>query len=362
MKVTMKQTILLTGASGAIGRETLRELVKRKDRYTIRALDLRHDRSEKVLTPFAGDAELCWGDLTEPASFEAYTEDVDVVIHLAAIIPPLADRQPELAERVNVHGTRHLIEALQQHAPHAFLFYASSVSVYGDRVRDPWIKVTDPLQPSLGDEYARTKVQAEQLITQSGLAWSIMRLTGVLSPSVSLDPLFFHMPLDTSFEIATTRDTGRAFALAVEHIAELQGRIFNLAGGEQCRIKYRDLIDRSFQITGLGRLDFPPEAFATRNFHCGYFADSDALEDILHFRQDSLEDYFEWNRQHMSLFQKALTRILRKPIKRQMLDQSEPYRALRTGDAGLIERFFGEALQTNDSDAAPPTTESDALN
>ena len=57
--------------------------------------------------------------------------------------------------------------------------------------------------------------------------------------------------------------------------------------------------------------------------------------------RDTLEDYFEWSRRHTPALQKTLTAILRRPIKRQMLDQSEPYRALCTGDAALIERFFG---------------------
>jgi nucleoside-diphosphate-sugar epimerase len=336
----MKKTILLTGAAGAIGLETLRELARRKDQYTIRVLEVRNKRTEKILQPFSSEVEICWGDLTDRTSFEARVAGVAAVIHLAAIIPPLADYQPALAERVNVQGTQNLIEVLQQYAPHAFFLYTSSVSVYGDRVTSPWIHVTDPLCPSEGDYYAVTKIRAEQLVRASGSVWSIIRLTGIFNPQQKLDPLFFHMPLNTCIEMATTRDTGYALAQAVEHVPELQGRTFNLGGGAACRVVYRDLLNGCFARTGLGEMDFPPEAFAEQNFHCGYFADSDELERILHFQRDSFEDYLDWYTQHLSPTRKRLATWLRRVIKQQLLQRSEPYQALRQRDEKLIQRFF----------------------
>lgn len=339
----MKKIILLTGAAGSIGQETLRELVRRQEQYTIRALEIRNKRTEKTLRPFSNEVGIQWGDLTDRASLDACVEGVDAVIHLGAIIPPLADRQPALAERVNVQGTQNLIETVQQRAPHAFFLYSSSISVYGDRVANPLIHVTDPLCPSEGDYYAVTKIKAEQLLKASGLTWSIFRLTGVFNAQQNFDPLFFHMPLETRLEIATTRDTGYALVQALEHVPELQGRTFNLGGGPQCRVIYRDLVNESFARSGLGALDFPAEAFADQNFHCGYYADSDELESILHFQRDSLEDYWKWYDQNVSPARRRLALWLRRPIKQQLLRQSEPYRALQQRDEGLIQRFFRRA-------------------
>jgi nucleoside-diphosphate-sugar epimerase len=336
----MKKTILLTGAAGAIGLETLRELARRNDHYTVRAVEVRNKRTEKILRPFQDEVEICWGDLTDQASFEAQVIDVDAVIHLAAIIPPLADHQPALAERVNVQGTQNLMEAVEQHAPRAFFLYTSSISVYGDRVANPWIHVTDPLCPSEGDYYAVTKIRAEQLVRESGLAWSIFRLTGIFNPQQTIDPLFFHMPLDTCIEMATTRDTGYALAQALEEQDELQGRTFNLGGGAACRVVYRNLLNGCFARTGLGEMDFPPEAFAEQNFHCGYFADSDELECILHFQRDSFADYLDWYTEHLPPLRKPLATWLRGVIKPQLLRQSDPYRALQQRDEKLMRRFF----------------------
>lgn len=336
----MKKIVLLTGAAGAVGLETLQELIRRRDRYAIRVVEVRNPRTEKALRPFRQAVETCWVDLTDRTAVEACVKGVEKVIHLAAIIPPLADRQPALAERVNVQGTHNLIAALQQSAPEAFLLYSSSVSVYGDRVKNPWIKVTDLLRPSEGDYYAVTKIKAEQIIQSSGLRWSIFRLTGIFNPRQKLDPLFFHMPLETCIEMATTRDTGYALAQALDHGAELQGRIFNLGGGEKCRIIYRDLLEGCFAATGLGGLDFPPEAFADHNFHCGYFLDSAELEQVLHFQHDSFDDYLSNYARQVPLLQRWLTWTLRPTIKRYLLRKSDPYQALRRRDRKMMQRFF----------------------
>jgi nucleoside-diphosphate-sugar epimerase len=342
----MKKTILLTGAAGAVGQEALRELVRRKDRYAVRVVEVRSPRTEKTLRPFRHDADICWVDLTDRAAVDACVHDIDVVIHLAAIIPPLADQHPALAERVNVQGTQNLIEALQQHAPDAFFLYSSSVSVYGDRVKNPWIKVTDLLRPSEGDYYAVTKIKAEQIVKASGLQWSIFRFTAIFSPRQKIDPLLFHMPLDTCIEMATTRDTGYALVEALEHSGELQGRTFNLAGGEKCRATYRDLLQGCFAAAGLSDIDFPAEAFAERNFHCGYFLDSDELERVLHFQRDSFDDYLAWYEQSVPSAQRWISGLLRRPIKQYLLRRSDPYRALQQHDRKLIQRFFRNAKPT----------------
>ena len=338
----MKKTVLVTGASGSIGSATLAELLKHPAQFDIRVLDVKTNRSQQILKPHSRDVELIWGDLRVPGSFDEAARGVEAVIHLAAIIPPLADRQPALAEAVNVQGTANLIETLQRCAPDAFLLYSSSVSVYGDRVTTPWITVTDPLRPSDGDYYAVTKIKAEELVQRSGLAWSIFRLTGIFGPTSSYDPLLFHMPLDTHLEFATTRDTGRALVRALDQAAPLIGRVSNLGGGARCRVIYRDFVERSFKQAGLGRLDFPHGAFAERNFHCGYFADSADLENRLHFQRDSLESYLAWQAQFVSPLQRRLTSGFRTIIKRQLLTRSEPYQALKERDRHLLRRFFGE--------------------
>ncbi|MCK5840337.1 MAG: NAD(P)-dependent oxidoreductase, partial [Bacteroidales bacterium] len=93
-------------------------------------------------------------------------------------------------------------------------------------------------------------------------------------------------------------------------------------------------------IFGLGKLDFPENAFAEKNFHCGNYVDGDNLENIIHFRHDTIKDYFYRLEQTNSLFKKTLAQLFKKPIQKWLLKQSEPLNALKKNDTALINRFF----------------------
>ena len=333
-----KTRVLVTGAAGAIGREVVAELGRRVERFDVRALALPKRAARARLRPFEGCAELLWGDVRDPVVAARAVEDVDAILHLAAVIPPRADRHPRRATTVNVAGTAAVLGAAQATGRPIHFVYTSSVSVYGDRLADPWIGVGDPLRPSPHDHYAVTKVQAEELVRASGLPWTVLRLSAVLSPDMHVDPLMFHMPLDTPFEIVTSRDC--AYALVETIGAEaLHGRVFNVGGGPRCRTTYRECLDRVLAIAGLGEGFFPPEAFARGNFHCGYFRDSDELQGHLGFQRDGLEDYYDLVAAHTHPLQRSLAAAARPLIRWFLLETSEPYRARRLSDPLRMERF-----------------------
>jgi nucleoside-diphosphate-sugar epimerase len=332
--------VLVTGGAGSVGLEVLKELQLQKKWYDVKVLERNKSAVLRKLKPFRKDFHLILGDLCDPDVLARATADVDFVIHLAAVIPPLADQDPDLAETINVGGTRKLIEAIEKRSPQAFFLFTSSISVYGDRVYNPWITVDDPLLPSDGDEYAETKIRAERIVQKSRLKWSIFRLAAIMGPQTRLDPLFFQMPLDTSLEIASARDTGFAIIESIYHQTELRGKIFNLSGGEKCRSTYREFLLRAFDAMGLRNLDLPDKAFAQRNFHCGNYLDSEILEEILHFQQDSLEDYFQMLTQKSTYAGKVLNFIFQAFIKLFLLTKSEPLRARRTKNLAQISRFF----------------------
>ena len=258
--------ILLTGASGTVGSATLAQLVVR-GQHEITVFDIEGKKARKVFKPYQDSIHTFYGDIANKADLTEACKNQDVVIHLAAVIPPLADDEPELAERVNTGGTGNLLECLQEYSPQAFFIYGSSISVYGDRLQDPYIKVGDPLVASVGDEYAKTKIAAEKLVQNSGLDYTIFRITAVFGANNhEISKLIFHMPLATPIEFITPEDAGKAFARAVEHQDDLRGQIFNLSGGAACQVIYRDFLTESFINAGLGRPGFPENSFATRNF------------------------------------------------------------------------------------------------
>ena len=83
-------SVLVTGGAGSMGRLVCSRLVD--GGFNIRAFDL-------ASANFAGlpdDVEAVPGDLTDPADVAAAVAGVDAVVHLAAILPPVADQQIEL--------------------------------------------------------------------------------------------------------------------------------------------------------------------------------------------------------------------------------------------------------------------------
>lgn len=96
----MKKTnVLVTGASGTVGFEVLQQLLDQED-FQITVFDKTSKISEEKLMPFKDRVDLIFGDITTSRDLQNI-KDIDVAIHLAAIIPPLADELPELAQKVN---------------------------------------------------------------------------------------------------------------------------------------------------------------------------------------------------------------------------------------------------------------------
>ncbi len=340
----MKTKVLITGGSGTVGRELISILLK-DSTFQITCFDLKTPKNVRFYQSLASQIQIVYGDIRQYDDVEKAVLHQHFVIHLAAIIPPLADQHPVLAHQVNVLGTGNIIKAIEKSVERPFLIYSSSVSVYGDRVQNPYISVQDSLCPSDRDEYGKTKVEVEKMIRHSNIDWTIFRLTAIMGyRNHKMGSIMFHMPLDTPIELCTPKDTALALRNALDHAPSLKGNIYNLSGGERCRIDYRSFLERSFQCYGLGKFNFPDEAFATRNFHCGYFTDGDQLEEILHFRRDTIESYFSNLERSIPWYERWGARLFSPIIKKVLLCSSEPLRALRKHNNCEMQHFFGKSL------------------
>ena len=309
----MKKRILISGAAGAIGFETLKKLLLHLDKYEIRVLAKKTFKHKRLLDKYRNKTELIYGDIRDKNCCDTISKGVDFVIHLAAVIPPKADFNTGLTKEVNVDGTKNLINSLEINSPNAFFLYTSSISVYGDRLANPWIKVGDKLLPSKNDYYGQTKIEAESIVQRTKLNWSIFRLTAIMHPKQEIDPLMFHMPLETKMEICTTDNTATALIKAIENPEKLNGKIFNLGGGEKCRVTYEDFLNNCLKLSGLGENAFPKKAFALNNFHCGYYEDTNSLNDILNFQTHTINDYYQQFGKESAGIKKLMASIF-KPI------------------------------------------------
>ena len=97
------KNILLTGASGKIGRSLLPELAKAG--YSVRALEF----EEPVNTKGLKNIEVVRGDLRDESLAPRLVEDMDAVIHLANV-----KENRELFMKTNVQGTFSLLDACKE--------------------------------------------------------------------------------------------------------------------------------------------------------------------------------------------------------------------------------------------------------
>ena len=337
----MRKKVLLTGASGVVGFEVLKELLTRKAAYRVRVLNIDSKFERQLFQPYQDDVEIIWGDIRDSSCVRRALQNVNAVIHSAGIIPPLADQNPRLAREVNVEGTKNIVDGIKQQPVPPKLLFTSSISVYGDRIDQPYITVNDPLIPSDGDDYARTKIDAERIIIDSGIPHSIFRLCGILTREFKIQPLMFHMPLNTSLEWCHPSDVGYALTQAIEEEGVVNG-VYNLGGGEECRIVAKDFLNKMFSIWGLDPSILPDYAFAIQNFHSGFYQDGYKLNQILGFRTKTLMDYLDMVKEKVSPNKKKLICLIPRSLIRQfLLRMSEPLQAIRENDDLLIKRFYG---------------------
>ena len=315
--------VLLTGAFGNVGLSTLKELMKRK--YDIRIFDIKTKKNKRIAYKYKKDVEVVWGDLRNYKDVERAISDRDVVVHVAAIIPPLADKKPKFAESVNVGGTANIVKAMESQPKKPKLIFTSSVAIYGDRLENPLITPEDKLNPNHDDEYAKQKIICEELIKKSSLEWAIFRLTYIVSLNkLQMDPLMFEMPLETCIEICDTKDVGLALTNAVEN-EEIWGNIMHIAGGKKCRILYREYLNEMLDIFGIGFEELPKEAFRRdRGFHCGFMT-TDKSQALLNYQRYTLDEYFNAVRKKVA-FSRLFTMMFKPIAQKYLLNKSHYYR------------------------------------
>lgn len=298
------KTVFLTGASGNMGQAALKCLLGKCPNYRIKTLVMPTEKDRKIMADYQGEpqVEVIWGDLTSYDDVLKGVTGADYVLHVGGMVSPMADRYPQRTTQVNVGAIRNIIRAIKaQPDPDAVhLAYIGTVAQTGNRMAPlHWGRVGDPIRISVYDNYAVSKTIAEREVIESGLKhWVSLRQTGIAHPGIVglMDPIMFHNPLNAALEWITVGDAGRLIANVCEEDvpAEFWRRIYNIGGGKGCREVTHHQGRCMMAMVGIKdiRKVFEPNWFATRNFHGQWYEDSDVLEGYLHFRHETMDDFY----------------------------------------------------------------------
>jgi nucleoside-diphosphate-sugar epimerase len=95
--------------------------------------------------------------------------DADVVFHLAGVVSGAAEADFDLGMRVNVDGTRAVLERCRAQATPPVLVFSSSLAVFGqDPALPPLVEVRDDTLPRPQTSYGTQKFVGELLVADYG--------------------------------------------------------------------------------------------------------------------------------------------------------------------------------------------------
>jgi uncharacterized protein YbjT (DUF2867 family) len=150
--------VFVTGASGYVGGAILRRLLA--DGHEVVALQ-RRGTDRPLHNPQISVVE---GDLFRPSEWDPALDSCDAVIHLVGIIRE-RPRQNVTMRRIHMDGTRIVVEAAKRATVRKFVH----MSALGARA-------------GAASSYHQTKWEAEQLVRNSGLDYTIFRPSVIFGP------------------------------------------------------------------------------------------------------------------------------------------------------------------------------------
>lgn len=306
--------VLVTGAAGAIGLQVIKYLLA-EGKYEITAIDLKSKGVIQKLRRYKRRVNVLYGDISDRILIEALVKDHNIIIHLASTLPPLADMKRGLADIVDYQGTENIIRAISYYNPKCHLFYASTTSMYKDKV-DPTVKSKIELQEY--DYFSLAKYNTEKLIKEKLKNYTIYRIPLVLCNPLT-EPFMFHVKKNSIIDVITKEDAAYSFVKGIKYIDKLNRKTFNVCGDEP--ILYKDLLKQILKIIGLSWNYVFNRLFIEKNYYSPVCADKDDLNNIINYRNDSITEYYKRLRSRVK--NRKFAKFLAKPLINLKVEWSE---------------------------------------
>ena len=170
---------LITGSSGHVGSNLIRELSKQD--YKIRCIDF--DGDYRAYEGF--DVEVIKGDITNKESLHSVFKNVDIVFHTAALIN-LDRRYEKQIRQVNVEGTRNVCEAAVKAGVKKLIHFSSVDAFYRFPIEEPLLESRSLIDDPNAVPYDLSKADGQKIVLkfcEKDLDASIIHPTSIVGPN-----------------------------------------------------------------------------------------------------------------------------------------------------------------------------------
>lgn len=218
------KTILVTGGTGSIGSEIVRQLLAR-DPKVVRVFARHEERHHQMMQDFAGEERhlrFIVGDIRDRDRLRMAMEGVDIVFHAAALKHvPLCETNPFEAVKTNIIGTQNVIDVARE------LNVEKVIGVSTDKAAEP--------ESVLGV----SKLMAEKLFLATyfykgskATTFACVRFGNVLGSRGSLLPLLKKQIFEKG-EVTVTDPSMTRFVMTVPQAVGLVLRSVELSKGQE---------------------------------------------------------------------------------------------------------------------------------
>lgn len=231
--------IFLTGGTGFVGSEVLRQLVAAG--HDVKAL-VREGSEAKLAV--RDQVEIVHGDVTEPGSMESALRGCDAAIHLIGIIREFPGRGITF-EKLHVNAVENVVNACLEQGVKRYLHMSSN----GTR-------------PDGSTSYHRTKWRAEEFVRNSGLDWTIFRPSLIFGPGSEFVAMVSELIRRVPVVPVIGDGAYRMQPVAVDQVAEsfvkallkdeTINETYHLGGGET--YSYDEVLDLTAEAMGKGKV------------------------------------------------------------------------------------------------------------
>jgi UDP-glucose 4-epimerase len=230
--------VLVTGASGFLGQGLISQLAQQGDCEAVIAVDVREVPAGQRLPGITYLTQ----DVRDPTLAETVAaQQIDTLVHLAAIVTPGKDANRAFEYSVDVEGTRNVLQACVAHGVQ-HIVVSSSGAAYGYHADNPaWLTEDMPLRGNDSFAYSHHKRLVEEMLaqyrqTQPQLLQTVLRIGTILGERVNnqITALFEKPRLlaiqgsDSPFVFVWDEDVTGAIVHALS--GQAPSGCFNLAG------------------------------------------------------------------------------------------------------------------------------------